>query len=118
MPIFREVTQAAMEIADEAQRGKYLDGACQGDVELRAKVERFLSAQPSAEKFFTECAAAVTQSKQDSEFLAGLGKNQAAAAAEFLGDPVGSRIGPYKLLQSIGEGGCGVVYRAEQDKPV
>ena len=49
------------------------------------------------------------------EFLAGLGKNQPAAVQEFLGDPVGSRIGPYKLLQSIGEGGCGVVYMAEQD---
>ncbi|HWC60280.1 MAG TPA: serine/threonine-protein kinase [Verrucomicrobiae bacterium] len=31
---------------------------------------------------------------------------------------VGKRIGPYKLLQKIGEGGCGVVYMAEQEKPV
>ena len=30
----------------------------------------------------------------------------------------GSRIGPYKLLQEIGEGGMGVVYMAEQEKPV
>jgi len=30
----------------------------------------------------------------------------------------GSRIGPYKLLQQIGEGGFGIVYMAEQDKPV
>jgi serine/threonine protein kinase/tetratricopeptide (TPR) repeat protein len=30
----------------------------------------------------------------------------------------GSQIGPYKLLQQIGEGGCGVVYMAEQQKPV
>jgi len=28
-----------------------------------------------------------------------------------------SRIGPYKLLQKIGEGGCGVVYMAEQERP-
>jgi serine/threonine protein kinase len=32
-------------------------------------------------------------------------------------DP-GARIGPYKLLQEIGEGGMGVVYMAEQEKPV
>ena len=31
---------------------------------------------------------------------------------------VGSAVGPYKLLQRIGEGGCGVVYMAEQEKPV
>jgi eukaryotic-like serine/threonine-protein kinase len=30
----------------------------------------------------------------------------------------GDRIGRYKLLQQIGEGGCGVVYMAEQQEPV
>src|SRR5689334_19795234 len=30
----------------------------------------------------------------------------------------GDRIGPYRLLQEIGHGGCGVVYMAEQEKPV
>jgi serine/threonine protein kinase/tetratricopeptide (TPR) repeat protein len=34
------------------------------------------------------------------------------------GEGVGTRIGPYKLLQQIGEGGFGVVYMAEQDQPV
>jgi eukaryotic-like serine/threonine-protein kinase len=29
-----------------------------------------------------------------------------------------TRIGRYKLLQQIGEGGCGVVYMAEQEEPV
>src|SRR5204863_7359049 len=31
---------------------------------------------------------------------------------------VGDRIGRYKLLQQIGEGGCGVVYMAEQEEPI
>jgi hypothetical protein len=30
----------------------------------------------------------------------------------------GDRIGRYKLLEQIGEGGCGVVYMAEQESPV
>src|SRR6266487_6781995 len=35
-----------------------------------------------------------------------------------LAEKPGDRIGHYKLLQQIGEGGCGVVYMAEQDEPV
>jgi hypothetical protein len=34
------------------------------------------------------------------------------------GEKAGDRIGHYKLLQQIGEGGCGVVYMAEQEEPV
>src|SRR6266568_1209465 len=34
------------------------------------------------------------------------------------GEQAGDRIGRYKLLQQIGEGGCGVVYMAEQEEPV
>ena len=30
----------------------------------------------------------------------------------------GGRIGRYKMLQQIGEGGCGVVFMAEQEEPV
>ena len=33
-------------------------------------------------------------------------------------EKLGDRIGRYKLLQQIGEGGCGVVYMAEQEDPV
>jgi serine/threonine protein kinase len=39
-------------------------------------------------------------------------------AAVPLPDQSGERIGPYKLLQQIGEGGCGVVYMAEQERPI
>src|SRR5262245_14568688 len=34
------------------------------------------------------------------------------------GEAIGSRISHYKLLQKVGEGGCGVVYMAEQEEPV
>jgi serine/threonine protein kinase len=51
-------------------------------------------------------------------------KEDAANAAEtilvsgILEEKPGSRIGHYKLLQRIGEGGCGVVYMAEQEEPI
>ena len=48
-----------------------------------------------------------------------LGAGRAApAAAPAPGEAVGTRIGPYKLLQQIGEGGFGSVFMAEQEKPV
>src|SRR5262249_10247564 len=37
---------------------------------------------------------------------------------KFVAEGPGARIGPYKLLQQIGEGGMGVVYMAEQEEPV
>src|SRR6185295_11741783 len=40
------------------------------------------------------------------------------ASAATPGQKIGDRIGRYKLLQQIGEGGCGVVYMAEQEEPV
>src|SRR6266581_3028295 len=40
------------------------------------------------------------------------------SVTEIATEQPGARIGPYKLLQKIGEGGCGVVYMAEQQEPV
>jgi len=118
MPKFREVTQAAMEIADVTERRKMLDGACNGDLELRARVEKFLAAEGAADNFFSDCATAIVESKDEAGYFAGLKDDPSLPGGADIGDPLGSKIGPYKLLQKIGEGGCGVVYMAEQEKPV
>src|SRR6058998_1236342 len=50
--------------------------------------------------------------------------NQPAAASEAKTialppeEKIGDKIGRYKLLQTLGEGGCGIVYMAEQEEPV
>jgi serine/threonine protein kinase len=81
------------------ERAAFLAGACDGDAELRAKVQALLQAHESAEGF-----------------LPAEPRNQAPAGP--IAEQPGDRIGHYKLLQQIGEGGCGVEYVAEQEHPV
>ena len=82
----------------------YLEATCGADAALRQRVEALLRAAENAGDFLETPPS-------------GLG----AVATLDLGDlseKPGDKIGRYKLLQQIGEGGCGVVYMAEQEEPV
>ena len=85
-----------------AQRSAYLDQACGGDALMRRRVEELIQAHEAAGQFIAEPAGELP------------GKTVRMPVTEKPGD----RIGRYKLLQQIGEGGCGVVYMAEQEEPV
>ncbi len=84
-----------------ADRAAYLDKACAGDPALRQRIEALLQAhvQAGGESFLT-------------------GPYQRSPATEPPSEGVGAHVGPYKLLQQIGEGGMGIVYMAEQEHPV
>jgi eukaryotic-like serine/threonine-protein kinase len=84
------------------ERVAYLDEACQGDPDLRQQVERLLTAQLQLGSFLDPPADDL----------------YATVEASQLSDAPGTMIGPYKLLQQIGEGGMGTVYMAEQTEPV
>jgi serine/threonine protein kinase len=99
--VFSVFTEAIHLPAD--QRTTYLDGACCGDAILRQRVEELLQSGDRIGDF-------LEQSQQERVLEATPGMN--------LGQKPGDRIGRYKLLQQIGEGGCGVVFMAEQDEPV
>jgi serine/threonine protein kinase/tetratricopeptide (TPR) repeat protein len=90
--------EAARQLPTE-QRAAYLDQACAGDPALRRGVEALLGALERAGGFLTQPAVTVPGDAPITE-------------------KAGDRIGRYKLLQEIGEGGCGVVYMAEQEDPV
>jgi serine/threonine protein kinase len=108
--IFIEVLQAAAE-----ERDSCLAAACGRDAALRQRVEGLLKAFEKAGTFLENPAAGVTLPVEKEPV-----KNPRPTiqiklpATEKLGD----HISRYKLLQQIGEGGCGVVYMAEQEEPV
>jgi serine/threonine protein kinase len=109
------VFTAALELPSTAERETYLAQACTGDDQLLQKVKALLQAHADAEGFFDtgpaggRAAAPVAIAHGPADTL--------RMSAPIVQKP-GDRIGRYKLLQQIGEGGCGVVYMAEQEEPV
>ncbi|MCK4414783.1 MAG: serine/threonine protein kinase [Candidatus Eisenbacteria sp.] len=83
------------------QRSSYVARACHGDDRLCAEVEALLQAHENVGSFLDEPT-----------------QTTATEASSSLTDGPGTKIGRYKLLQLIGEGGFGSVYMAEQDQPV
>jgi serine/threonine protein kinase/predicted negative regulator of RcsB-dependent stress response len=104
----------ALNLADLEQRRLFLDQACTGNPGLRMAVEEMLSAQSDAEHFFAKGGSALHLPADEIPAAVTSGINEKTAIDE----QVGARIGLYKLLQRLGEGGCGVVYMAEQEAPV
>src|SRR6266571_3673514 len=102
-----ELFAAALEITNPAERAALLDRECAGNPALRAEVESLLAAHVLASKFLENPPAAAV-----AETLA------ATTGMVPLTEKPGDKIGRYKLLQKIGEGGCGVVYMAEQEEPI
>jgi WD40 repeat protein/serine/threonine protein kinase len=97
------IFEAALQLPPE-QRASYLDQACGGDAQLRQRVEALLHDHEQAGQFLAETAASPP--------------GPTVHISVPLTEKPGDKIGHYKLLQQIGEGGCGVVYMAEQEEPI
>jgi serine/threonine protein kinase len=98
----KSIFEAAIERSLPAERAAYLDQACGGDQRLREEVEALLAAHDRLGKML-EAAGAL---------------DPVGTADEPLAVRPGTRIGPYKLRELIGEGGMGLVYVAEQEQPI
>jgi eukaryotic-like serine/threonine-protein kinase len=97
----RSIFLAVLEIEDQGVRAAYLDRACAGEPALRARVEGLLKAHQEAGPFMERPAPALV-----------------GTLDEPVSERPGTVIGPYKLMEQIGEGGMGLVFVAEQQQPV
>ncbi len=103
------IFEAAIQKPNPAERAAYLEGACGGDRELRQRVEALVRAHQQSRGLLDSSASDAGSITADVD-----------APLDYppLAEGPGSRIGPYKLREQIGEGGMGTVYVAEQQHPV
>ncbi len=102
-----EVFLAALEQSDQALRATYPDAACGDEEDFQRRVETLLAAQPQMGRFLER----PVDLEPTGVYLDRQSTYESTAS-------IGDRVGPYKWLERIGEGGMGEVWVADQQEPI
>jgi eukaryotic-like serine/threonine-protein kinase len=115
-PRERELFIQALEQPSPRARQAFLDRACDNDVGLRRRLDALLDRFHQLGTFLENPVIAVPgEVRQAGEGDRGMSRPTLVVPVT---EQPGDRIGRYKLIEKIGEGGCGVVYLAQQEEPV
>ena len=120
-PSLESIFAQALETTDPAERRAYLDRACGTDADIRQRVEQLLDGVRHCRQFSWPRRRVRRSRRPVPPQAPRANPADRHPPSRTRGPSVegpGELIGPYKLLQEIGEGGMGVVYMAEQEKPV
>jgi tetratricopeptide (TPR) repeat protein len=118
----RDIFIAALEMASPNKRRAYLDHVCQDDTALRGRVEELLEVHERAGSFLNKPISAPVltgdYARERARGHAAASPSERVLPKSEAGAVSGQVIGPYKLVQEIGEGGMGEVWLAQQQEPV
>ena len=119
IPLSKEIEGAIIETAlsleDPRTRQTFLERTFQDDAQGLNRVKGLVQAAREASTFFLEARDRRTAMAND--LLKEFDFDGIEPEAPLPQEGVGTRIDRYRLIQRIGEGGCGVVYEAEQEEP-
>lgn len=103
LPDIKAIFGDALEIQSESERAAFIESACHGNAAAKSEVDALLNAVGKAGSFMVGPAASPTAT---------------APHESAIMEREGTVIGPYKLMERIGEGGFGLVFVAEQQNPI